>query len=143
MATKKRKRRYIPPANEVKHLDEGSDVNPRVRDTHVRTIHASKPGSGAPARGARTNQLEEPSIRRTLKRLPIYFVLIFALQYYMAGFEKVVPDAPDRARIAAQSAGIVTLAFAPFMHIMDRWTYNRLQKRAAASGSARKPGTKG
>lgn len=140
MATKKRKRRYIPPANEVKHLDEGGDGG-RSRDTHVRTIQASKPASGG-ARGAGTNTLEEPSIRRTIKRLPIYFALIFALQFYLVGVDKPDYDTVQRAIAAGTQAGIVTLAFSPFMHIMDRWTYNRLQRKAAESAAPRKPGTR-
>ena len=75
----------------------------------------------------------KPTLQRTLKRLPIYFLLIFALQFF---FTKTKGDVStvDRVLVAATLAAVVTVIFAPFMHMMDRFAYNRYQKRVANSG---------
>ncbi len=118
MAAKKaRKRAYIPPSNEVLNRREHS--GPRVQ----RTVKSS-------GRGAARQQYEypKPSLQRTLKRLPIYFVLIFGLQYFFVG-QQGDYDTAQRMVAAGTSALFVTVLFAPFMHIMDKFAYNRyLQK---------------
>lgn len=120
MAAKKaRKRAYIPPSSEV--------VNKRERTETTRTHRAtaSRPASGgAGARGV--YEYPKPSLGRTLRRLPVYFLLILALQYYLNP-QKL--DGGDRWIASAMAAGIVTLIFAPFMHVMDRFAYNRYQRR--------------
>ncbi|MCW2928418.1 MAG: hypothetical protein JWM86_2386 [Thermoleophilia bacterium] len=121
MAAKKaRKREYIPPSSEV--------VNRRER-TH-QTVRTQRPA--ASARGGSARQVApypEPSLKRTLKRLPIYFVMIFALQYYLLGSGSKTLEGSERLLFAAGQAGLVTLIFAPFMHVMDRFAYNRYLKR--------------
>ncbi|MCW2961535.1 MAG: hypothetical protein JWM90_1922 [Thermoleophilia bacterium] len=73
----------------------------------------------------------KPTLQRTLKRLPIYFLMIFALQYFIIGGE--TDGTRERLTYAALQAAIVTIAFAPFMHMMDRFAYNRYVKRTNAS----------
>lgn len=125
MAAKKaRKRAYIPPSSEV--------VNKRERSETTRTHRSSAPRSqGRGARGPVA--YPSPSLGRTMKRLPIYFVMILALQYYLNP-QKL--DGSERLLASAAAAGIVTLIFAPFMHMMDRLAYNRYLKR---SGQAAAP----
>lgn len=122
MAAKKtRKRAYIPPSSEV--------VNRRERTETTRTERASTQRSQA---GPRQHPgYPVPSLKRTLRRLPIYFLMILALQYYLNP-QKL--EGADRWIAAGVAAGIVTLIFAPFMHMMDRLAYNRWLKRQAASG---------
>lgn len=123
MAAKKaRKRAYIPPSAEV--------VNRRERTTTSRTLRTSAPRAARGGTGSRVEQAyPTPSIGRTLKRLPIYFVLIFALQFYLLGTGKKPIGGSERLLFAAAQAGVVTLCFAPFMHVMDRFAYNRHLKR--------------
>ena len=71
-----------------------------------------------------------PSLKRTLKRLPIYFVLILALQYFLSRSEHPNDSAARLLAFAAAQAAIVTLVFAPFMHWMDKLSYNRWLKRS-------------
>lgn len=128
MAAKKaRKRAYIPPTSEV--------VNRRERTETTRTHRST--ATARPQRGARTPyEYPVPSWRRTLKRLPVYFILIFFMQWYLLGREgKVSGD--DRIVAALGFAALITVCFAPFMHMMDRMAYNRHLKRTGkhASGS--------
>jgi hypothetical protein len=119
MATKKtRKRAYIPPSHEV--------VNRRERSENTTTRHATRANSANRSSLA----VPPPSWRRTARKLPIYFLLIFALQYFMLAEANYAPA--QRLGIAAMQAGLVTLAFAPFMHMMDRFAYNRYLKRSGA-----------
>jgi hypothetical protein len=132
MAAKKaRKRAYIPPANEIVNRRE-----PSARPT----TRPSRPAASATRGGQRTRQQQEypvPSVRRTLRRLPIYFVLIFALQYFFTGQGKDI-DTQQRLVVAAGSAAFVTVIFAPFMHVMDKFAYNRYLKRTGAQPPAAK-----
>jgi hypothetical protein len=118
MAAKKaRKRAYIPPSSEV--------VNKRERSETTRTHRTSAPRAqgGRPA-----YEYPTPSLGRTLKRLPIYALLIFGMQFYLLGQEHKL-DTQHRLIAAAGFAAVITLCFAPFMHMMDRMAYNRQQKR--------------
>lgn len=128
MAAKKtRKRAYIPPSSEV--------VNKRERTETTRTHRSSapRPQPRGGARGAYAYPV--PSMSRTLKRLPIYFLMILALQYYLNPQRL---DGADRWIASGIAAGVVTLIFAPFMHMMDRIAYNRYQKKHGG-GEAAKP----
>ncbi len=122
MAAKKaRKRAYIPPSAEVVNRKERTTSAPRVQRTQ-----ATRGGAG----GARGQYVyPQPSLKRTLKRLPVYFVLIFALQYFFAGQDARGLDTQERLIFAAGSAAFVTVIFAPFMHIMDKFAYNRYLRR--------------
>jgi hypothetical protein len=118
MAAKKtRKRAYIPPANEV--------VNRRERTAPSRAQRTAQRG----ARGSQAYQYPTPGLRRTLRRLPIYFLLIFALQYFLVGQEQRDMETSQRLMFAATTSAFVTILFAPFMHVMDRWAYNRYMRR--------------
>ncbi|MCW2923753.1 MAG: hypothetical protein JWM98_1157 [Thermoleophilia bacterium] len=134
MAAKKaRKRAYIPPSSEV--------VNRRERTETTRTQRGStaRPPRGA-ARGGRGGAdfvYPEPSWGRTLKRLPIYFVMIFALQYLLGGEAAKDMDTQKRLIYALGSAAFVTVLFAPFMHMMDRFAYNRSLKRTGQAPAPR------
>ena len=127
---KRRKRAYIPPANEVAGRKDRS-----TQVSRTRTVHAK---GAAGNRSARVQGYPEPSLQRTAKRLPVYFVMIFLLQFYLVDVKGDMTTA-DRAIGAAVAAGLVTVAFAPFMHLMDKWTYSRAQKRLGAAA----PRTKG
>lgn len=121
MAAKKtRKRAYIPPSNEV--------VNRRERTPARRAerVHRTQQGRGS---ARQPYAYPQPSLRRTLRRLPIYFVLIFALQYFLAPASAQDLPTSERLMLAASSAAFVTVLFAPFMHVMDRFAYNRYLKR--------------
>jgi hypothetical protein len=127
MAAKKaRKRAYIPPSSEV--------VNKRERAETTRTVRSSAQRSGGGGRGS--YEYPTPSLGRTLKRLPIYFLMLFALQYFLLNNEGKV-DGIDLVIAAGATAGLVTLVFAPFMHMMDRMAYNRYQRKMGA-GSDKK-----
>jgi hypothetical protein len=120
MAAKKaRKRAYIPPSSEVVTRKERTAPAPRVQ-----RAQASR---GTQARGQYV--YPTPSLKRTLKRLPVYFVLIFALQYWFAGQDARGFDTQERLVFAAGSAAFVTVLFAPFMHVMDKFAYNRYLRR--------------
>lgn len=123
MAAKKaRKRAYIPPSSEV--------VNRRERTQTTRTQRvpsAQRPGGGG---GRGQYEPPTPSLNRTLRRLPIYFAMIFALQYWLLSRDAKGPEGTDLLLAAAATAAFVTLVFAPFMHMMDRLAWNRFQKRA-------------
>lgn len=116
---KSRKRAYIPPSHEV--------VNRKERTSTTRTAAPSRSARGGQRGGA--YQYPEPSLKRTAKRLPIYFFLIFALQFYLLKDASEGRSTAQIALFAAAQAGIVTLIFAPFMHMMDRLGYNRWRKR--------------
>lgn len=119
MAAKKaRKRAYIPPANEV--------VNRRERSAPSRGQRTNQ--SRQAARGAQVREYPVPSVGRTLRRLPLYYLLIFALQYFFAAGKQDV-DTAQRIAVAAASAAFVTILFAPFMHVMDKFAYGRHLKR--------------
>jgi hypothetical protein len=128
MSTKKtRKRAYIPPSQEV--------VNRRERDTTSRTIKASSPakgGAGSRAAGRSQYAPAKPSFTRTAKRLPIYFLLIFALQFWQYNKDHASSSLLQTTGVAALIALGVTIVFAPFMHAMDKVAYNRFLKRNGA-----------
>jgi hypothetical protein len=134
MAAKKaRKRAYIPPSNEV--------VNRRERSATSRTQRASRPG---PARGAGARQQYEypmPGLKRTARRLPIYFLLIFALQYFLMGQEQQDLSTSQRVASAALVAAFITVLFAPFMHVMDKWAYTRYLRRTGQQQAAQQRST--
>jgi hypothetical protein len=121
MAAKKaRKRAYIPPSSEI--------VNRRERTAETRTTRATAQRSTGGARGV--HPYPTPSLNRTLRRLPIYFVMIFALQYWLLSREAKGPEGTELLLASAASAGLVTVIFAPFMHMMDRLAYNRHLRRS-------------
>jgi hypothetical protein len=130
MADKKtRKRAYIPPTSEV--------VNRKERTT----VTSSRPARGAASapRGANNPRSANyvyptPSFKRTAKRLPIYFLLIFALQYWQYGSHDDV-NATSRTLMALGTAAAITLVFAPFMHWMDKLSYNRWLKRSGKTAA--------
>jgi hypothetical protein len=126
MAAKKaRKRAYIPPSSEV--------VNRRERTESTRTQRGSdmQRSTGRSARGA--YEYPKPSLNRTLRRLPVYFLMIFALQYFLLGSDPKAPEGAEKLLLAGGTAAAVTLLFAPFMHMMDRMAYNRHQRRSVGT----------
>ncbi len=128
MAAKKaRKRAYIPPSAEVVNRKERTTSSPRVQRTQAHRGNARA-----------AYEYPTPSIKRTLKRLPIYFVLIFALQYWFAGQDARGFDTQERLIFAAGSAAFVTVLFAPFMHVMDKFAYNRYLRRTGQQPPADK-----
>lgn len=129
MAAKKaRKRAYIPPSSEVVNRKERATTGPRTQRTQATR--------GAGARGQYV--YPTPSLKRTLKRLPVYFVLIFALQYFFAGQDPKFDTTNEKLVFAAGSAAFVTILFAPFMHVMDKFAYNRYLRRTGQQPPADK-----
>lgn len=126
---KKRKRAYIPPANEVTSRREGRE-----------TTRPHKTSAKQNARAARNQQQYEypvPGVKRTARRLPIYFVMIFALQYWVVGTEQPELTSSQRLTQAAVVAAFITVLFAPFMHVMDKWAYNRYLRRTGQQATSK------
>lgn len=126
MAEKKaRKRAYIPPSSEV--------VNRKERTTVQSTRPARGAARGVTPRAGTGNPRSanyvypEPSLKRTARRLPIYFVMIFLLQYFTTD-SKGMSDVQRILVPLGVSAGI-TIVFAPIMHWMDKASYKRWLKR--------------
>lgn len=119
---KPRKRAYIPPSHEV--------VNKREPTEQVRTVRNAPRGGAAGAGGKREFIMEPPTWRRTMRRVPVYMVMIFAMQYF---FTK--GSSQERLRDAAISAAAITVAFLPMMFLMERWQYTRwLRKTGRVPG---------
>lgn len=117
-AKKIRKRAYIPPSNEVQNRKERV-----VSKTERRPSNNSRANFVPPT----------PSIKRTAKRLPIYFVMVLALQFYLLNRAEPSRSNLDLLLFAGAQSAIVTLVLAPFMHLMDKTAYNRWLKRQTAS----------
>ena len=129
MASRKpRKREYVPPTHEVLNK---KDVAPRKRG------EGPQPGPrGAAAGRPRGYRVPPPpSWRRTLRRLPIYFLLLFALQYFLVD-GKAAQDLTtgQRVGLSALYALVVTIVFAPFMYWMERWSYGVQMRRIEKDG---------
>lgn len=123
MATKKpRKREYIPPVHEVLNKKEST---PRAARGGAATSRGRSGG------GARQHRVPpEPSLRRTLRRLPVYFAILLALQYFLVDEEAAKKLSTwQRLNLSAMYAAVVTLAFAPFMYWMEKWSYRMQMKR--------------
>jgi hypothetical protein len=131
MATKKpRKREYNPPSHEVVNKKE---TGPRVQRSAPPKGRAG--GAGAGARAGQVRLPPEPSIKRTMKRLPVYFVILLALQYFLIDEEAAKDYSQlERVAISALYALLVTVAFAPFMYWMERWSYRMQMKRINPGG---------
>ena len=133
MAEKKiRKRAYIPPSSEV--------VNRKERTTSS----SSRPSAGSARQSARSGAnnprsanyvYPTPSFKRTAKRLPVYFLLIFALQYWQYSGAHDDWSGARIAGTALATAGLIRIVFAPFMHWMDKLSYNRWLKRSGRTSS--------
>ena len=133
MAAKKaRKRAYIPPSSEVVNKRERVAPTPRAQRSQAQRNQRA---------GSSAYVYPTPSFKRTAKRLPIYFVLIFALQYWFAGQDARGFDTQERITFALGSAAFVTVLFAPFMHVMDKFAYNRYLKRTGTQPAV-KPSAK-
>lgn len=126
-ARKPRKRPYVPPPNEIK-----DEANRKVRHVKAKPSGGrsgnSKGGSYSPPK---------PTIKRTLVRLPIYFVLVAALQYVFMPDSKGVSDA-DKLTASLVMAVFVTIAFAPSIYLMERWNYTRWLRRAAGQANTKR-----
>jgi hypothetical protein len=131
MADKKiRKRAYIPPSQEVVNRKERASGS--ARPARGASRQTARPGVGNPRSANYVYPM--PSVKRTAKRLPIYFVLIFGLQYWQYGNAKDVSDG-KRLLLALGTSLLITIVFAPFMHWMDKLSYNRWVKRSSKSAA--------
>lgn len=127
---KPRKRAYIPPASEVTSRRERTSTTRPAR---------SQPGArgGTPRRGMPGWEHPVPTWGRTLRRLPMYLALMIALQMLIPTESNRGLSLTERVIPAALVAIVVTVAFAPLMHAMDRWSYNRwLRTQAGRGGDA-------
>jgi hypothetical protein len=94
---------------------------------------ASKPRSKAQQqRGGRSLRTPQPpSWRRAARRALILGAVVFAL-FYAGG------KGTHRVYSAARLAALYTLLFVPFTYAVDRFTYNRFQRRHEAASSGDK-----
>ena len=116
---KPRKRDYIPPEHEI--------VNKKEKVPTKQRPSANKRGS----RDAQGRYVPPaPSIMRTVRRLPVYFLALTALQYFLPP-QSAVQGLSQNEQIAraVMMGALFTLMFAPFIHWMERFSYNRYMKR--------------
>jgi hypothetical protein len=126
MPTKKQRRRrekshrheyeyvYVDETGEEVGVDERPDSAPRRRE---RTPSAT-------TRGGRT--IEPPSWQRTLKRAPLFVLLMFGMVFLLPGNQTT-------AQKVAQGMFLV-LIFLPFSYVMDALVYRVYRKRLAKQG---------
>jgi hypothetical protein len=123
---KPRKRDYIPPEHEVVNKRERS---PRKREAaRARARGNSGGGAGITRRDGKEFTMPEPTFRRTLRRVPLYLLMIFALYYFTFSKDGKLEG---RALVtqAVFTAAIVTVAFTPMMYLMERWQYARYLRK--------------
>lgn len=121
---KAKKTAYIPPAHEIE--------NKREHKPRAQRAQRSSRGAG------RRREPPPPSWRRVLKKLPLYFLLLFALQYSLSGNQ--YDDNGARAFAAAVQAAVVSVAFLPFMYYLERGQYRRWQTRMQRERSHKEDG---
>jgi hypothetical protein len=110
--------------NELEEAPEGVAATPEKRS------NGAKPkAKAAPERGGRAIRVPQPpSWRRAAKRSLLLGVGIFVV-VYIANAQK-----GHRTITAFGFAALYTLLFIPLTFTMDRWTYNRFQRRAEQQG---------
>ncbi|HKC78439.1 MAG TPA: hypothetical protein VKB70_08655 [Gaiellaceae bacterium] len=110
--------------NELEEPPEDAVEAPEKR------TNGSKPKTkAAPQRGGRAARVPQaPSWRRAAKRSLLLGVGIFVVVYISNAKHG------NRTIEAFGFAGLYTLLFIPLTFTMDRWSYNRFQRRAAEQG---------
>jgi hypothetical protein len=116
--------------NETDEPPEGAvEASPARRD-------GAKPKAQQQQRGGRGGRVPQPpSWERAAKRALILGAVIFAL-FYVLGSK----NGGHNIASALGLAGLYTLLFIPFTYFLDRFAYNRFQRRAEQGnkGQARK-----
>jgi len=115
MATRKpRKREYIPPVHEVVNKKDA--------------VRTKRP---APAVSRRSPDWRppEPTWRRTLRRVPVYFVLLFGLNWFMMSGAKTDYTRNEIVTQSLLTAALYAVLFIPILYWMERWTYSKSIKR--------------
>jgi hypothetical protein len=114
--------------NELEEPPEDSVATPQKRD-------GAKPRTRAPQqRGGRPVRIPQPpSWRRAAKRSLIIGAVIF-VAFYLAGAK----SGGNRVLSATEITVIYTLLFIPFQFTIDRFAYNRWQRREQGTAPAKK-----
>lgn len=117
MPRRRKKSVYIQPPHEV-----------NSKRQHVRrATPARQAAKRTPA------ELPEPTLRRTARMLPIYFVVMFGLQYLLTGGQGLSGE--QRLANALLIATMVSVIFFPVLHMLEKSRYKRMTK--LREGSAR------
>lgn len=122
MSKRRRKSVYIQPPHEVNSKKERT---PTTR---------KKSGPARPAQ-----EIPVPSVKRTAKMLPIYFIVMFGLQYLLTGSQGLSTTA--RLLNSLLIASMVSMIFFPVLHMMEKSRYRRMMRmkdRAGGKGSSGK-----
>jgi hypothetical protein len=114
--------------NELEEPPEDLVATPQKRD-------GAKPRQKAPQqRGGRSGRVpQSPSWRRAAKRSLIIGAVIF-VAFYLAGAK----NGGNRVLSAVEITVIYTLLFIPFQFTIDRFAYNRWQRREEGTKSPKK-----
>ncbi len=121
-----RKHEYIQPPSERR-----SNKQRPVR--RERTVQTRSAASAAGRRGQRRPMtVPEPSIKRTLRLIALYWVLFLVLQYFLNGSVKGM-SSEQRILNSFAIATLFAVAFAPMLHWMERMRWKRFQ-RASSRG---------
>ena len=115
--------------NELDEPPEELVAAPETRD-------GAKPKAKAPQqRGGRSARVPPPpSWQRAARRSLILGAVIFAL-FYVLGSK----NGGHSLGTALLLAGVYTLLFIPFTYVIDRFAYNRWQRRAEQQGGKQQP----
>lgn len=145
MPTKKQRRRAL---KERRHEyetvwidEEGNELDepPEERASAPEKRNGDKPKAKAPQqRGGRPVRVPPPpSWQRAAKRSLILGAVIFAA-FYLVGSK----NGGNRFASAIEITVIYTLLFIPFQYMIDRFGYNRWQRRQGEQGTTRQPAKK-
>jgi hypothetical protein len=119
--------------NELDEPPEGleDEAKPLARRNgrSAATSDSKKPAQ----RGGRTGRMPQPpSWQRAARRALILGAVVLIL-FYMGG------KGSNRAASALGLAALYTLLFVPFTYVIDRFAYNRWQRRGQEGGATKKP----
>lgn len=122
---------------EGNELDEPPEDAPAAPDKRER--NGAKPKTKTPPqRGGRPARVPQPpSWQRAAKRSLILGVVIF-VAFYLAGSK----NGSNRFLSAIEITVIYTALFIPFQFMLDRFGYNRWQRREEQQGAKRQPAKK-
>jgi hypothetical protein len=144
MPTRKQRRRALKERRheyETVWVDEEGNELEDPPDDFVPTPEkrdGAKPKPTAQPRGGRPVRVPpQPSWQRAAKRSLILGVVIF-VAFYLAGGK----SGSNRLLGAIEITVIYTVLFMPFQFMIDRFAYNRWQRREAQPGTKRPPSKK-
>ncbi|SRR5581483_11414793 len=118
--------------NELDEPPEGLEAKPAVR-RNGKAAAATSDKRKTAQRGGRAGRVPQPpSWQRAARRALILGAVVFVL-FYMGG------KGGNRTVSALGLAALYTLLFVPFTYVIDRFAYNRWQRREQEGGGTRKP----